>query len=82
MHEETRMSTGAARGAGTRHPDFAHAPGDPVARAKALAPLIAAAQSANYVACTGDYEHDPACREGYAATGLLQGVAQTLWVLQ
>jgi uncharacterized repeat protein (TIGR04052 family) len=47
-----------------------------------LAPLIAAARAADYVACTGDYEHDPACREGYAATGLQPGVAQSLWVLQ
>ena len=47
-----------------------------------LEPLIAAAQSANYVVCTGDYEHDPACKDAYAATGLQPGTRQTLWVLQ
>jgi AZL_007920/MXAN_0976 family protein len=47
-----------------------------------LDPLIAAAQSANYVVCTGDYEHDPACKDAYAATGLQPGVAQSLWVLR
>jgi|GEM_PF-3284110 uncharacterized repeat protein (TIGR04052 family) len=47
-----------------------------------LSPLIAAAQSANYVVCTGDYAHDPACRDAYAATGLQPGVPQSLWVLQ
>ncbi|MGH8236460.1 MAG: MbnP family copper-binding protein [Steroidobacteraceae bacterium] len=47
-----------------------------------LAPLIAAAQAANYVVCTGDYAHDPACRAAYAATGLQPGVPQSLWVLQ
>lgn len=47
-----------------------------------LEPLIAAAQAANYVVCTGDYAHDPACREAYAATGLQPGVPQSLWVLQ
>jgi uncharacterized repeat protein (TIGR04052 family) len=46
-----------------------------------LEPLIAAAQSANYVVCTGDYEHDPACKDAYAATGL-QGIPQSLWKLQ
>jgi uncharacterized repeat protein (TIGR04052 family) len=46
-----------------------------------IEPLIAAAQSANYVVCTGDYEHDPACKDVYAATGL-QGGPQSLWVLQ
>jgi uncharacterized repeat protein (TIGR04052 family) len=47
-----------------------------------LEPLIAAAQSANYVVCTGDYEHDPACKDAYAATGLQPGGQQSLWVLQ
>jgi uncharacterized repeat protein (TIGR04052 family) len=47
-----------------------------------LEPLIAAAQSANYVVCTGDYRHDPACKDAYAATGLQRGAPQTLWVLQ
>jgi uncharacterized repeat protein (TIGR04052 family) len=47
-----------------------------------LAPLIAAAQSANYVVCTGDYEHDPACKDAYAATGLQPDTPQTLWALQ
>jgi uncharacterized repeat protein (TIGR04052 family) len=47
-----------------------------------LEPLIAAAQSANYVVCTGDYQQDPACRDAYAATGLQPGVSQSLWVLQ
>lgn len=47
-----------------------------------LEPLIAAAQAANYVVCTGAYEHDPACKEAYAATGLQAGVPQSLWVLQ
>lgn len=47
-----------------------------------LAPLLAAAQSANYVVCTGDYAHDPACKDAYAATGLQPGVAQSLWVLK
>jgi uncharacterized repeat protein (TIGR04052 family) len=47
-----------------------------------LEPLIAAAQSANYVVCTGNYEHDPACRDVHAATGLQPGVPQSLWVLQ
>jgi alkylation response protein AidB-like acyl-CoA dehydrogenase len=37
------MSTGAARGTGIRPSDFAPAPDDFIARAKALAPLIAAA---------------------------------------
>ncbi len=36
------MSTGAVRGAGTRHSDIAPQGGDPIARASALAPLIAA----------------------------------------
>jgi uncharacterized repeat protein (TIGR04052 family) len=44
--------------------------------------LLAAARSANYVACTGDYLVDPACRDAYAATGLQRGVPQSLWVLQ
>ncbi|HJY35855.1 MAG TPA: hypothetical protein VJ299_00255, partial [Steroidobacteraceae bacterium] len=47
-----------------------------------LRALAAAAQSANYVACTGDYQVDPACKDAYAATGLQPGVAQNLWVLQ
>jgi uncharacterized repeat protein (TIGR04052 family) len=47
-----------------------------------LEPLIAAAQTANYVVCTGDYEHDPACKDAYAATGLQPGIAQSLWVLK
>ena len=44
--------------------------------------LIAAAQWANYEVCTGDYAHDPACRDAYAATGLQPGVPQSLWVLR
>lgn len=47
-----------------------------------LDPLIAAAQTANYGVCTGDYEHDPACKDAYAATGLQPGVGQSLWVLK
>lgn len=47
-----------------------------------MEPLIAAAQSANYVVCTGGYEHEPACKEIYAATGLPPGVPQSLWVLR
>jgi uncharacterized repeat protein (TIGR04052 family) len=47
-----------------------------------LEPLIAAAQAANYVVCTGEYQHDPACKDAYAATGLQPGIPQTLWVLQ
>jgi hypothetical protein len=47
-----------------------------------LQPLVAAAQSANYVVCTGDYQVDPACKDAYAATGLQPGVAQSLWMLQ
>ena len=47
-----------------------------------LEPLIAAAQAANYVVCTGDYAHDPACRDSYTATGLQPGVPQSLWVLK
>jgi uncharacterized repeat protein (TIGR04052 family) len=47
-----------------------------------LAPLVAAAQSANYVVCTGDYLIDPACKDAYAATGLQPGTQQSLWVLQ
>jgi uncharacterized repeat protein (TIGR04052 family) len=47
-----------------------------------LQPLVAAAQAANYVVCTGNYQVDPACKDAYAATGLQQGIAQTLWVLQ
>ena len=47
-----------------------------------LAPLVAAAQSANYVVCTGDYLVDPACKDAYAATGLQPGTQQSLWVLQ
>jgi uncharacterized repeat protein (TIGR04052 family) len=47
-----------------------------------LEPLIAAARSANYVVCTGAYEHEPACKDAYAATGLRPGVAQSLWILQ
>jgi uncharacterized repeat protein (TIGR04052 family) len=59
-------------------------PGDPlrgVVRLR-LQPLVAAAQSANYVVCTGDYQVDPACKDAYAATGLQPGVPQSLWVLQ
>jgi uncharacterized repeat protein (TIGR04052 family) len=44
--------------------------------------LIAAARAANYVACTGDYLIDPACKDAYAATGLQPGILQSLWVLQ
>jgi uncharacterized repeat protein (TIGR04052 family) len=44
--------------------------------------LVAAAQSANYVGCTGDYQIDPACKDAYAATGLQPGVPQSLWALQ
>jgi uncharacterized repeat protein (TIGR04052 family) len=44
--------------------------------------LIAAAQAASYVVCTGDYQVDPACRDAYAATGLHPGIPQSLWVLQ
>lgn len=47
-----------------------------------LASLIAAAQAANFIVCTGDYAHDPACKDAYAATGLQPGVPQSLWVLQ
>lgn len=47
-----------------------------------LEPLIAAAQSANYVVCTGGYEYEPACKEIYAATGLQPAVPQSLWVLR
>lgn len=56
-----------------------------------LEPLIAAAQAANYVVCTGDYAHDPACKEAYATTGLQPETGacadgrctqQSLWVLQ
>jgi uncharacterized repeat protein (TIGR04052 family) len=47
-----------------------------------LAPLAAAAQSAGYAICTGNYEHDPACKDAYAATGLQPGVSQSLWILQ
>jgi uncharacterized repeat protein (TIGR04052 family) len=47
-----------------------------------LEPLIAAAQTAGYVVCTGDYEHDPACKDAYAASGLQPGVSQSLWVLK
>ena len=47
-----------------------------------LEPLVAAAQSANFVACTGDYQLDPACKVAYAATGLQPGIAQSLWVLE
>jgi uncharacterized repeat protein (TIGR04052 family) len=47
-----------------------------------LQPLAAAAQSANFVVCTGDYQVDPACKDAYAATGLQPGVPQSLWVLQ
>jgi hypothetical protein len=47
-----------------------------------LQPLVAAAQSANYVVCTGDYQVDPACKDAYAATGLQPGIPQSLWVLQ
>lgn len=47
-----------------------------------LEPLIAAARAANYVACTGNYADDPACKDAYAATGLRPGVAQSLWVLE
>lgn len=43
--------------------------------------LAAAAQAANYVACTGDYLLDPACKDAYAATGLQPGVPQKLWTL-
>jgi uncharacterized repeat protein (TIGR04052 family) len=44
--------------------------------------LTAAARAANYVACTGDYLVDPACKDAYAATGLQPGIPQSLWVLQ
>ncbi len=44
--------------------------------------LITAAQAANYVVCTGDYQIDPACKDAYAATGLQPGIPQSLWVLQ
>lgn len=47
-----------------------------------LQTLVAAAQSANYVVCTGDYRVDPACKDAYPATGLQPGVPQSLWVLQ
>ena len=47
-----------------------------------LKPLVAAAQAANYVVCTGDYQVDPACKEAYATTGLQPGIPQSLWVLQ
>jgi uncharacterized repeat protein (TIGR04052 family) len=47
-----------------------------------LQTLVAAAQSANYVVCTGDYQVDPACKDAYAATGLQPGIPQSLWVLQ
>lgn len=56
-----------------------------------LAPLIAAARAANDVVCTGDYAHDPACREAYATTGLQPETGtcsddhctqQRLWILQ
>ena len=47
-----------------------------------LEPLIAAAQAANYVVCTGDYQQDPACKDAYATTGLQPGIAQSLWVLR
>jgi uncharacterized repeat protein (TIGR04052 family) len=47
-----------------------------------LQSLAAAAQAANYVACTGDYQVDPACKDAYAATGLQPGTPQSLWVLQ
>ena len=47
-----------------------------------LQPLVAAAQSASYVVCTGDYLVDPACKHAYAATGLQPGAPQSLWVLQ
>lgn len=35
-----------------------------------LTVLAAAARSAGFVACTGNYAHDPACGAGYAATAL------------
>jgi uncharacterized repeat protein (TIGR04052 family) len=47
-----------------------------------LQTLIAAAQAANYVVCTGDYLVEPACKEAYAATGLQPGTTQRLWELQ
>ncbi|HKS55796.1 MAG TPA: MbnP family copper-binding protein [Steroidobacteraceae bacterium] len=47
-----------------------------------LEPLVAAAQAANYVGCTGDYQVDPACKDAFATTGLQPGSPQTLWVLQ
>ena len=47
-----------------------------------LESLVAAAQAANYVVCTGDYQVDPACKDAYAATGLQPGVPQSLWVLK
>jgi uncharacterized repeat protein (TIGR04052 family) len=47
-----------------------------------LAPLVAAAQAANYVGCTGDYQIDPACKDAFATTGLQPDIPQTLWVLQ
>ncbi|HET9445319.1 MAG TPA: MbnP family copper-binding protein [Steroidobacteraceae bacterium] len=58
--------------------------GDPLRGAVRLRldPLIAAARSADYVVCTGDYQHEPACRDAYAATGLKPGMPQSLWVLK
>jgi hypothetical protein len=47
-----------------------------------LQTLIAAAQAANYVVCTGDYLVEPACKDAYAATGLPPGTTQRLWELQ
>jgi hypothetical protein len=47
-----------------------------------LEPLISAARAANYVVCTGEYEHEPACKAAYAATGLQPGVEQSLWILK
>jgi uncharacterized repeat protein (TIGR04052 family) len=44
--------------------------------------LLAAARAANYAACTGDYQLDPACKDAYAATGLQAGMPQSLWVMQ
>jgi uncharacterized repeat protein (TIGR04052 family) len=35
-----------------------------------LEPLVAAAHSANYAICTGNYADDPACANAYASTGL------------
>lgn len=46
--------------------------GDPLHKAVRLRldVLVAAMHSANYVICTGDYTHNPACADAYASTGL------------